>query len=233
MQFSWQALIDRARLYVDDDHQDNDGWIDNDDWLVLAQVEYADLYRKWVRMGLVVPAATDTSFTGPTKSLSGVLAIVGVAENLGTYKRLLTPATSSLGAYPYWQGETGSSTSWTATGAGDTVLVTLDPADSSGNYVVRWVPTVAYATDATATIELPYGGDERLVLGMARRSHLKDASNSQLLNGLIAQSDAELAFAAWGKTGKDSPRVRRVPPSVKTRMQQLDYPANPSFWTYL
>lgn len=214
MQFAWSALIDRARTVVDDDHDDTDGWISEAKWLTLANVEYAQLYRRWVRMGLIAPAAVDVSFTGPTTVIgdgeSDVLAIVGVAESLGGGQyRPLESAQSQHGRNPWWSVAPASPAShWKATGAGDEITVTIEPPDTA-TYVVRYIPTVAYATLASATIEVPYGCDERLVLGLARRAKLKDASASALLERLIQEADAEANFLAFGRMNDDSPRVRR------------------------
>lgn len=84
----------------------------------------------------------------------------------------------------------------------------LDATAPTGNYFVRLLQAPAYATDITETIDIPYGCDERLVLGMARRSHLKDASASALLERLIAEADADVNFASFSRLG-ESPRVRR------------------------
>src|SRR5262245_10196895 len=111
MIFTWDSLLARARVYLDDDHNEQSGWIQKADLMVLAQVEYANLYKRWVRMGLVRPTATNTNFTVDgtgtcTTPLSGVLAIVGVAEDLGNYVRLLQPAQSAIGDEPFWKGST-------------------------------------------------------------------------------------------------------------------------------
>lgn len=215
MAFIWDDLIDRARTYLDDDHDDTEGFIAPERWLSFANVEYAQLYRKWIRMGLVAPAPTDTTFSNThTVALTGVLAIVGVAEDLGNGNvRVLTPAQSQHGQSPFWSytsGEPGSY--WKATGSADALTVTLEPRPTSGNYFVRYIPTVAYVTSSTASIDLPYGADERLVLGMALRAKLKAGERSALLEGLLQQADQELNFAAFSKLN-DSPRVKvRRPP---------------------
>jgi hypothetical protein len=44
-------------------------------------------------MGLIAPAWTDSSFTGHTTAITGVLAVLGVAQDLGSNQlRVLTPA---------------------------------------------------------------------------------------------------------------------------------------------
>lgn len=236
MQFTWQALIDRARVYIDDDHSDTDGFLAPESWLALGNVEYANLRKKWIRSGLIAPAATNTSFTGPSTTLAGVLAVIGVAENLGSGYRLVAPAQPEYGQDPYWQSAsapTPQATSWMASGSADDLLVELDPAHT-GSYVVRWLPTVAYANNPASTIDLPYGGDERLVLGMARRAKLKEGAASALLERLILEQDAELAFTAASRI--NGLKVRRP---VRFKLDRAERygnafpPVPPGAWLYL
>lgn len=210
--FTWQALIDRAKTYCDDDHADEASWITPARWLTLANTEYAQLYKRWVRAGLVNPLPTTGYILGTgVASFTGVLAVIGVAKDYGDFIRPLHPAQTAIGHHAFWRGSTqptGCSTSWAATGAGDTIRIELDPVPDdvavvgvTSNYVVRYIPTVAEATDPETSIEVPYGADERLVLGIARRAQLKDSGASALLNGLISDADADLNFSAMGKMG--------------------------------
>lgn len=209
-----QELVDRARVYLDDDHTDDEGWLSPESWVALCNVEYAQLYRRWVRQGLIAPAWTDAAFTGHTATIpsdlsgGGVLATIGVAENLGSGRyRLLTPAQSHYGRSPTLGYTTGASSHWYATGTGDTITYTLEPRDT-GSYFVRYIPTVVPADSLADTVTVPFGADERLVLGLARRAKLKEGSASALLERLIMDADAELNFAAFGRVNTDSPRVR-------------------------
>lgn len=231
--FIWNDLIDRARVYVGDDHDETQGWIDPAKWLLFGQLEYAHLYRKWVRTGLVRPKPTDTAFVG-TASLSAVLAIVGVAEVLSGDVRVLEPAQVSGGADPFWQPSSppnnGKALRWAAHGIDDALTIDLDPPDAVTSYTARWIPMPAYATDATTSVALPTGGDERLVLGMARRALVKDGVRSAQLEALMSDEDAELTFTARARAG--GARVRRVqrrPFPVRSR----SWPANPNEWYYL
>jgi hypothetical protein len=250
MQFQWSDLIARAKVYLDDDHQEQGGWIASDKLMTIAQVEYANLYRRWVRMGLVRPAPTDTTFnvdsTGkwlpivgglPAPPLTGVLAIVGVAEDLGNFVRLLRPAQSLLGPDPFWKGSTPytyKAQAWAAHGSGDNLYLELDTADTSTTYTVRWVPTVPYATDTSTIIELPYGGDERLVLGIARRALVKESAISRQLEQLMMEAEAEMSLESFARAA-GGPRVRRVR-RVRTYPQRFStfptYPTDASQWYY-
>ncbi len=226
MTFTWDELIRRARTYLDDDHDDTEGWIAPDSWLTFGNVEYSQLYRRWVRMGLIAPAPTDLVLTDEVTSAPDCLAIVGVAQDYGDGRvRILTPAQSVGGRSPFWgtTSATGGSTHWSATGSADELEISLEPVDTSGSYFVRYIPTVAYATDVTETIDLPYGADERLVLGMAKRAKLKEGAASAQLERLIFEADAELNFAAFSRAQADSPRVRRV---TKTTLSAFPGPAS-------
>lgn len=235
MQFVWDDLIDRARVYVDDDHKEDGSWIKRDHWMTLFQIEYAARYRQWVRMGLVSVPFTETDFTGDTVTLNNVLCVVGVAENCGDYFRPLQPAQSAYGRASYWGGslDTGKSVEWEASGAADTITLSLHPTDSSGNYRVRYISRPVYATDRTASVDLPPLCDEVLVLGACKRAHLKDATVSRALEDLLMKAEAELNFAAFGRVNGDSPRVRRIDkrPNYTSRFG-APYPTNPRFWMY-
>ncbi len=228
MQFTWQELIDRAMVYVDNDHDEDKGWMPAPKALQIGQVEYAQLYRRWVTAGLIVPEPLDETLTADP--VEGVLAILGVAEVYGgdtvTGYRVLTSG-QTYSNKPFRTPVDAPALEWEAFGGGDAVTVKIHPEDTNGVYVVRYLTRPEYATDPTDTVELPYGMDERLVLGMARRFHLKDSSNSQLLNGLIADADANLNFAAFGRAGQTG---RQVDPRRST--PRNDFCTNPLSWRW-
>lgn len=213
-QFVWQDLVDRARLYLDDDDDSVPGWIRPEKWLSLANAEYAHLYKRWARCGLVAPPYLDTRFSTPTVVIPRVLAIVGVAVDTGAHMRVLQPAQSAFGRVPFWRSPSepaqGLATRWAAAGISDTVTITVDPPASASTYVARTLPVPEPAGELTDAVDVPFGLDERLVLGLARRGNLKDSTVSTALERMIALEDAELAFSAWSMPG-ESPRVRRIP----------------------
>jgi hypothetical protein len=227
--YVWNDLIDRARFYVDDDHNATPGWVTPARWLSLFGVEYAQQYRKWVRQGLVAPKPTDTSFTGPSTTLTGVLAIVGVAEDLGGDRlRVLEGSQSRVGRNPFRNGHPGPGTEWEAHGAGDNLTVEISPEDT-GTYVVRWIAAPTRPTDATASVQVPDSADERLVLGAARRALVKESARSAALQQLIDEADGELGFLAAGRLNGDSPRVRRLPSGGF----RTAFPFHPSTYRYV
>ncbi len=208
---SWQDLIDRARLYSDDDpaSANGKGWIQPAMWMTLLQVEYRYLYARWVRSGLQAPTPVDVEFTGPYTDLTGVLALVGVARvtSPGNYE-LLQPSQSREGRAPIRSTRTGVGVGWSASGTGDSLRVSIDSTDT-GTYLVRYIARPELVTNPALTVNLPYGADERLVLGATRRAHLKDSTTSALLERLLLDADAELNMVASRVIG-DAARIRRV-----------------------
>ena len=208
--FVWNDLIDRARFYIDDDHRETAGWVTPARWLTRFGVEYAQQDRRWVRQGLVAPRPTHTTFVGPTTALTGVLAVVGVAEDLGGGRyREIPSVQSEIGRHPYG---TPSDIGWQAHGTGDDLSIEISP-DDELTYEVRWIPDVVRPSDPTASVVLPASADERLVLGAARRALVKESTRSSALQQALDEVDAELAFAAAGRLMGDAPRVRRLNPS--------------------
>lgn len=81
MEITAQEVIDRARMYAQDDFNDNKGAILKPErWLQLFNSLWKKLYKRWLRSGLVSPMPYDKEFTGPRVRLSGVLAIQGVVR---------------------------------------------------------------------------------------------------------------------------------------------------------
>jgi hypothetical protein len=246
MRFTREELIARARVYVDDDHLDQKSWIKEERWFELAAVEYIQLYKRWVRMGLINPPIVEELLTGPSTNLTGeVMAIVGVAQYVDGLPRVLANDAAELGHDHTWgdSGDSGPAISWAAEGTGDELTIHLYPPPSDTNYVVRYVPTVDPFVDIEhdlesgdppgtiyyGAVDLPFGADERLVLGIARRAHLKDSGSSQLLERLIQEADAELAFAAAGKS--NGPRVRRAGANPYSTPTRASWPPRES-WRY-
>lgn len=231
MQFTAQELIDRARTDVDDDHTETDGWIGAARWLDFFNSEYRKLYRKWVQAGLITPPLTDTPLTTNSTVVSGVLAIVGVGEDMGSSVRVLRSAQQDEGRSPFWRGSTamsGVAESWSARGNGDNLTFELYPHASSianGKYFVRYVPTLAKITSAASTVEIPFGCDDRLVLGMARRAGIKESAASRRMDQEILDADAEISMVIAGRL---SPKVRRV----DTNSTPMFY-AEPGRWIFV
>lgn len=254
MIFTWRDIVGRARVYLDDDHKETQGWILDDKWLELAKVEYQQLYRRWLRLGLVrpepivtqihagqyfiqLPQDSDISAGSP-----GVLAVIGVAENLVGIFRHLRSSQNNHGAYAPWiapeQQNTGKATMWTASGISDSIKVQITPRDLGSAYFVRWLPIPPMPTSLDEQVELPFGCDERLVLGLARRAHLKDSGSSALLERLIVEADAEISFSAQGRLDTQAPRVRRIRRNPFHRRHSAIipgagvFPDNPDYWYY-
>lgn len=236
MTFTWDELIDRARVYLDDDNKNDSTFIKKARMMTLFQVEYAQLYREWIRKGLIAPKWLEQAFTLGQQSLAldKVLAIVGVAESIdsGSRYRPVTPSQTDLGRMPGWYGTTdvGKSATWEGNGGGDQLTITLHPFDSSGAYVTRFLQRPDYVSDTTQTVELPYGGDERLVLGAAKRGNVKESVVSRGLEDLIMKADAEMAFTAFGRG--NGVVVRRTNANGSATRGREAFPANPRYWIF-
>lgn len=211
MQFAISELIRAARVYKDDDHDDEDAWLDDADWLRLFNVEYAYLYPRWVRQNLVTPPYTDLVMSANAQSVTGVLAIAGVAKLVdGRYTELpqLQPA---LGRAAFIDYIDGPPTGWSAYGTGDELTVSVNGIIGSDTYVIRYIERPAYFTATTDTVELPYGADERLVLGMADRAGIKDSTVSRKVMEKIMDADAALTFLGSGRGAAKVRRLGRAP----------------------
>lgn len=250
--FILRDLVNRTRVFIDDDHDETQGWLTDPKWLQIAIAEYKAVYRRWLRNGLVRPTPIDTNVpsgqyqvTLPTEpdieaGITGALAIVGAAENMNSYMRILAPAQAARGAFPFWvapgQVNEGKAVNWAAFGPADHVTVEISPRDLGSPYVVRWIPTPKLPASLDDQMEFPFGCDERFVLGMARRAHLKDSSASALLQKLIDEADAEIQFAAHGRLDTQAPRVRRVRPDFhRRRWPQLStdqFPVDVNYWVF-
>lgn len=235
MQIEVQELIDRAKTYVDDEHRAEDAWISPERWLTFFNVERRKLYKQWMRAGLVIPSPTTGYLQGESTEFEGVLAIVGVGKDLGGTIQPLPNAAMDAGRQPFWRSATQTSTPghrWTAFGEGTTVTVELDGFNDlvysagppeTGNYLIRYIPTLAEVTDATDVVDLPDGGDERLVLGMAKRAGIKEAGRSALIESEIRDYDADLNLTAHAAAG--GVKMRRT---VKNPL----VPVSPNRWIY-
>lgn len=234
--FTWDELIARARVYVDDDHDGPSakGWIKEDKWLTFGNVEHGKLRKKWIRAGLVSPAHTDATFTTDTTTVNGVGVLIGVAEDLGNGAyRVIPSGQAEYGNAPFWSSWSmrglNSPMFYEAHGEGDNLTITLQPEGVTGNFVVRYIPTLTRATSVSQSVEVPDGCDERLVLGMARRAHLKDSGASALLERLIKEEDEQIGFEAFGRLNHDAPRARRTPRSYSF---STSFPTNRALWRY-
>ena len=182
---------------------------------------------------LVTPASANALWTAEDSATSsggadyipGVLAVIGVAEKVDNYYRPVR-----------WMGEQGrapfrtvidsAACEWQAYGAGDNLTVKLTPADSTGTYVVRYIP-VPDEIALTDSLELPYMGDERLVLGAAKRAGIKELGGNRTIDEMIGLADAELQMEAAHRN-KGGLRVRDTARSTPKSWCYLD----PTSWRY-
>lgn len=344
MNTTWITLIDRSRVYADDDHNENKGWIAPDKWMALMQVEYRLLYRQWLRKGLINVEPVDLLFKGPQAKtaatlpvplqftgynaviksktaglagsnvplslantgtgagtliniapsfafpkganifqfqpgvttwgnldtalagstlltlitastlpstvlsvndvaytaggrddIEGVLSILGVAELLddGSY-RPLRPQFDN-GRKPFRTVLDDTAVEWSAFGTGDNLTVKLWPADTSASrtYVVRYILTPVNVTNTALTVELPYMGDERLVLGTLWRAGIKETARSGLVETAMTLCDTEMAFEAAGKHKAGGLVIKKVPRTPRPESTPTSFfSTSPRDWFY-
>lgn len=74
-------------------HDDTAGWIVTATWLTFAGCRIRAALQTLGPNGPIAPGWTDSSFTGCTTTITGVLTVLGVALDLGSNQSaVLTPA---------------------------------------------------------------------------------------------------------------------------------------------
>lgn len=245
MAYTIQNIIDRARIYVDDNHKVTDGWKEPADWLVIARPEIIAVYRKWLRESLVSFSTLDgiianSSFNFPAGV--PILAILGVAEQNGNNFRLLQSAMSHFGRAPFWEdGTTSTATTWTVAadvfpdGNGDIqYTLNLHPPDNSSDYKVRYIrcPEID-ALDKF--IIAPEGYEDYMALRIAKKALASEGASSQSIERLIVGAEADLKMESFSNTQGDGPKVRITRPFNKQRLfanRNDMWPINPMHWYY-
>lgn len=239
MAFTIQDTIDRARIYLDDNHKATDGWKEPADWLDIIQPELRAIYRKWVRESLIsftpidgIISAAAFTYTSPP------LAILGVAQQSGNIFRLLPSAMAHYGRAPFWESGTPTTAAfWTAsvdtfpTGSGEPQYsVNLHPPDTATGYKVRYInfPSMGNLSDF---IILPPGHEDYVALRLSRKGLASEGASSQAIERLIINAEAEIKMEAFSNNLGGGPKVRIVRPFAKQR-QFTTWPNNPMYWYY-
>lgn len=209
MQHLASDLIAAARTLVDDDHEDDDSFIDPDRWLQFLNWELTELYWRLVRMGAVQPALTEATFAGPNTTISA-RAVHSVGRDYGSYVQPLRNNQSLTGHHAIWvpsSAPTSDATEWFVTGDGDSLTVQLYPR-STASHKVRYVAPLAYLTAASqSTPDIPAGVESRIVYGMARHAGVKEASRSSAIAEGIVLAEANIGHLATQRRMGDGPRV--------------------------
>lgn len=236
MPITTQDVINRARIYVDDNHKVTDGWKQPADWLAIAGPEIIACYRKWVREGIVSLATVDSAFTGPNYTFTaGVIAITDVVESLGfgSYRKV-EPASSVYGREPFWDntiGTQGNSQYWTAAFGTTGYVLKLHPPDTA-SYLVRNIPEPDISTLASI-LYLPTGLEDYVALRIARKALASEGASSQAIERLLMVAEAEWKMLSLGTTLGDAPRVRITRrPHWGSNSRMFTWQANPYFWYY-
>lgn len=244
MAYTIQNIIDRTRIYVDDNHKVTDGWKEPADWLLLARPEIIAVYKKWLRESLISFSTLDGTITsGSFVFPAGVpiLAVLGVAQQTGQQFRLLQSAMSQYGRAPFWEsGVSSTATTWTIAtdvfpdGNGDP-QTTLDihPPDSSAGYLVRYIRCPEIST-LDKFIIAPEGYEDYMALRIARKALASEGASSQAIERLIISAEADMKMDSLSNTQGDGPKVRITRPYNVQRMMSGSnvWPNNPMFWYY-
>jgi hypothetical protein len=234
-----QSFIDAAKVLVDDDHQETSGWMKDSSWIQFLNWEYQALYRRLLRASIIQVAPVTTPFTGTNVTVTNAIAIIGVAQDMGNYARVLQPFNGANGPSSKFLGSneatspTGQTASvWQAVGSSEGVYVNVYPFISA-NYILKHIPAPTYVVANTDTIDIPIGHERRLVYGMARHAMIKDVSRSALLDRYIQEADEEIGMASASRSLLDSPRVRRVQPRLTAGVDMYGkFPSDPNTWFY-
>jgi hypothetical protein len=259
-----QSIIDLARQYVDDNNKVTDGWKTPDDWLKWVKTDYIQCCRKWMREGIVSFATIEVTFND-TQLMFGSgdlvpnttepLAVVGVAENLGTGRfRRLAPIQASLGRSPFYSNENafvfpGRATGWgmefqgALTGSGGLGLNDIPGLwllkvypEVAGNYVVKYVPSPQLdIVTVDSFLHVPYGMDNYIALRVARKALASEGASSQALERLITLDEAEWKMTSLGQVSGDGPKVRINPKRPRFGGLTGDFTpwsTNPYEWYY-
>jgi hypothetical protein len=171
MEVTAEEVIDRARMFSQDDFNDNKGAILKPErWLQLFNSLYKKMYKRWLRSGLISPAPNDREFTGPRVRLSGVLAVQGVcrATIVGYANQVvdLFDYIDEVTTHPYYrikdyEGATRPSfvvvpgVSATLTMTGNAITLTFDP----GVTTVNDINTLVFNSSFMELVQIPATAD--------------------------------------------------------------------------
>lgn len=157
--------------------------------------------------GTAIPSftvGTDAAGTGPA-------AILGVWEvdASGKYRRLRRIDRSQAISMT---GQTGTAHSWSYSKDNNNTddglfTIYLHPAPTSGTYITHYFSIPLDETLITDQVNLAWGEDERIVLGMAYRAKVKEEADTLALERMMAKWDAHVEEVAWMRAIADTPTV--------------------------
>lgn len=248
--YTIQNLIDRARIYVDDNQKVTKGWKQPEDWLTIAKPEIINCYRKWIREGLIALEWVDTQFTGPIFQFPDKLpmVILGVAQLTSNGWRRLLPGQILFGRAPFEDAPgniVGPATHWGASlgfvpvesdipdvGLPGIYQVRLHPPDTAANYYVRYIPEPIMTL--TSIVYVPEGFEDYICLLIARKALASEGASSQAIERLIMKAESDMKLASLSNPEGDAPKVRIT---RSYRRKALDasinpYRTNPYNWYY-
>lgn len=243
---AYTEIIERAKQAADM----NDGFPSDATWLYWLNAEYKKLWVRLIRSGYP-PAISNESITADGSSQynidepSAVIAVYGVRSSGSTLKYFRVPVKhawqqirSSVNSYPYecylipnhiYTGQIG---------------IVFQPNPTSGTYLVVTIPQPYKVVSGTPTpganesnsVYLPFGWEERIVLGMARRALTKEETVNPSLEREINEVDEQIDTHIHDyimQQANTAGAMDDFPSSFGVNYPILNYPVNYSEWVYL
>lgn len=191
--FTVQSLINRAAALADM----HDQFVRPDQWVSWYNTERRSLQLFMARYGAAMQDLNFQTVVGPdVVTISGdTLALVGVWEqrDRGMFRQL------QISDFPgnFFQLAGGTATGpaqyvsiedTNSESASNTVL-RFYPRDTTGTYIIVTAKAPPEAADAAATVSLPMGIEEWIVVRMARRALVKEESDTREIEKMILEQN--------------------------------------------
>jgi hypothetical protein len=192
----------------------HDGFVSPTQWIAWLNTESRALELFVVRSGWIEPQATTVDAVNFAITIPNPLAVIGVYEvRDGQYRVLKYQSqvdfTKQLYSSPNITGDANYYTILSSSSSDD-LTVHLHPKPTVGIYRCLYMAGAVPATAVTDSTRWPMGFEERLVLGMARRALVKENSDTQQVETLIAEQDRTIEAFCWSRNIAESPTIRNV-----------------------
>lgn len=229
---AYTEMIERAKQIADM----GDGFPNTATWLFFLNSELKKLWVRLMRSGYP-PSVTFESITADGSAQydidepAAVMAVYGVTSS-GKYYNVplkqqweqLESPLANTSTYPHAAFIVPNHTT-----VGEIGII-LTPAPTSGTFFVvciskpKKIVSGTPGTDESNSVYLPFGWEERIVLGMARQALTKEETVNPALEVLIRECDEQIDFHVNGYLVGQSNKVANV----------NDYPQTPyTDWVYI
>lgn len=241
---SYTEIIDRAKAAADM----SDGFPSNTTWMYWLNAELKKLWVELIRSGYP-PEVSYESITADGSSQydidepSAVIAVYGLRNSgsVGRYfripvKHVWQQIKTSTNSYPY---ECYIVPNHTTEGK---IGIRFQPNPTSGTYFVVSIPQPKKIVTGTPgptesnSVYLPFGWEERIVLGMARRALAKEETVNPMIEKEINEVDDQINAHIHDYIMQQANSVGSMddfPSSFGVNYPILNYPVNYSEWVYL